>query len=126
MGPEHHTCAFSRRPGKDDQTNNLEGGKQPGGLAKAQASYVMWWPGCRFVLPLLLNCPMRQQRRETIAPCREIFHLLGVGGKQDARLETAAALPAVPNMTGALIAPVLRPFGGDQLITALNAFRSEA
>jgi hypothetical protein len=29
-------------------------------------------------------------------------------------------------MTGALIAPVLRPFGGDQLITALNALHPEA
>jgi hypothetical protein len=36
-----------------------------------------------------------------------------------------ASFPAVPNMTGALIAPVLRPFGGDQLITALNAFHPE-
>ena len=67
-----------------------------------------------------------QQRRETIVPCREIFHLIGVGRKQDERLETAAAFPAVPNMTGALIAPVLRPFGGNQLITALNAFHPEA
>jgi hypothetical protein len=53
-------------------------------------------------------------------------HLLGVGRKQDERLETAAAFPAVPNMTGAPIAPVLGPFGGDQLITALNAFHPEA
>jgi hypothetical protein len=40
--------------------------------------------------------------------------------------ESKSAFPAVPNMTGALIAPVLRPFGGDQLITALNAFHPEA
>jgi hypothetical protein len=53
-------------------------------------------------------------------------HLLGVGRKQDERLETAAAFPTVPNMTGAPIAPVLGPFGGDQLITALNAFHPEA
>jgi hypothetical protein len=83
-------------------------------------------PACRVVLPLLLNRLCDQQRRETIVPCREIFHLIGVGRKQDERLETAAAFPAVPNMTGALIAPVLRPFGGNQLITALNAFHPEA
>ena len=53
-------------------------------------------------------------------------HLLGVGRKQDERLETAAAFPAVPNTTGAPIAPVLGPFVGNQLITALNAFHPEA
>jgi hypothetical protein len=69
---------------------------------------------------------VHQQRRKTIVPCREIFHLLGVGRKQDERPETTAAFPAVPNMTAAPIAPVLGPFGGDQLITALNAFHPEA
>jgi hypothetical protein len=49
----------------------------------------------------------------------------GLGWKQDQRVETATALLAVPNMTGALIAPVLRPFGGDQLTTALNAFHPD-
>ena len=37
---------------------------------------------CRVVLPLLLNCPMRQQRRKTIVPCREIFiYLVSAGNK---------------------------------------------
>jgi hypothetical protein len=54
------------------------------------------------------------------------FSLTCLGRKQDQRVETATAFPAVPNMTGALIAPVLRPVGGDQFITALNAFHPEA
>jgi hypothetical protein len=53
------------------------------------------------------------------------FSLTWSRRKQDQRVETATAFPAVPNMTGALIAPVLGPFGGDQLITALNAFHPE-
>ena len=73
----------------------------------------------------------RQLMNSTGVPVRTSLvsggvHLLGVGRKQDERLETAAAFPAVPNMTGAPIAPVLGPFGGDQLITALNAFHPEA
>lgn len=37
---------------------------------------------CRVVLPLLLNCPMRQQRRKTIVPCREIIiYLVSAGNK---------------------------------------------
>ena len=38
---------------------------------------------CRVVLPLLLNCPMRQQRRKTIVPCREIFIYLVSAGNTD-------------------------------------------
>jgi hypothetical protein len=72
-----------------------------------------------------LELPMDQQRWEIIALVI-IFLLTGLGRKQDQRVETATAFPAVPNVTGALIAPVLRPFGGDQVITALNAFHSEA
>jgi hypothetical protein len=59
----------------DDQTNNLGGGKQPGGLAKAQASYVMWWPGCCFVLPLPLNSSMRPAGDGKISPPVVIFSL---------------------------------------------------
>jgi hypothetical protein len=44
---------------------------------------------------------------------------------QDERLETAAAIQAAPNMTGAPITPVLRPFGSYQLITALNGLYPE-
>ena len=47
------------------------------------------------------------------------------GRVQDERLKTAAAIQAVPNVTDALIAPVLGPFGGYQLITALNALHPE-
>jgi hypothetical protein len=38
--------------------------------------------GRRVVLPLLLNCPMRQQRRKTIVPCREIFIYLASAGNK--------------------------------------------
>jgi len=41
------------------------------------------------------------------------------------RLKTAVAIQAVPNVTDALIAPVLGLFGGYQLITALNALHPE-
>jgi hypothetical protein len=57
---------------------------------------------------------------------RALFSLTWSRQETDQRVETATAFPAVPNMTGALIAPVLRPFGGDQLTTALNAFHPEA
>ena len=47
------------------------------------------------------------------------------GRTQDERLKTAVAIQAAPNMTDALIAAVLGPFGGYQLITALNALHRE-
>jgi hypothetical protein len=47
------------------------------------------------------------------------------GRTQDERLKTAVAIQAAPNMTDALIAAVLGPFGGYQLITALNALHPE-
>jgi hypothetical protein len=71
---ENHACAISRRPGQDDQTSNLEGGKQPDGLAKAQASYVMWWPGCCFVLPFPLNSFMRPAGTGKYRPLSSYFH----------------------------------------------------
>ena len=74
----------------------------------------------------------RQLMNSTGVPVRTSLvsggvHLPGVGGKQDERLETAAAFPAVPNMTGrAYRSSASEPFGGDQLITALSAFHPEA
>jgi hypothetical protein len=47
------------------------------------------------------------------------------GRAHDERFKTAVAIPAVPNVTDALIAPVLGPFGGYQLITALSALHPE-
>jgi hypothetical protein len=82
-------------------------------------------PDSRFVLPLPLNCTMRPAATGNIGLLSSYFSLTWSRRKQDQRVETATAFPAVPNMTGALIAPVLRPFGGDQLITALNAFHPE-
>ena len=93
------------------------GGKQAGDLAKAQATAEGYDQDSRFVLPLPLNCPMRPAAAENIVSCRHIFIDL---------VSSATAFPAVPNMTGALIAPVLRPVGGYQLIAALNAFHPEA
>lgn len=45
---------------------------------------------------------------------------------RDARRESGGAFRAVPNMKRVSIAPILRPFGGDLLTTALNAFYAEA
>jgi hypothetical protein len=51
----------------------------------------------------------------------DLMPFIGCFGRvQDERLKTAVAIQAVPNVTDALIAPVLGPFGGYQLITALN------
>jgi hypothetical protein len=72
------------------------------------------------------NCPMRPAAAGKYRLLSSYFSLTCLGRKQDQRVETATAFPAVPNMTGALIAPVLRPVGGDQFITALNAFHPEA
>ena len=47
------------------------------------------------------------------------------GRVQDERLKTAVAIQAAPYVTDALIATVLGPFGGHQLITALNALHPE-
>jgi hypothetical protein len=61
-----------------------------------------------------------------ISPPVVIFSL--TWSRRETRRETRSSsyISGSTNMTGALIAPVLRPFGGDQLTTALNAFHSEA
>jgi hypothetical protein len=56
----------------------------------------------------------------------DLMPFIGCFGRvQDERLKTAVAIQAVPNVTDALIAPVLGLFGGYQLITALNALHPE-
>ena len=54
-------------------------------------------------------------------PLSGLSPLIGVGRKRDQRLETGAACRAQPNVTSVLVAPVLGPFGRNQLIIALNA-----
>ena len=44
-----------------------------------------------------------------------------MGRKRDDQLEAKVTLPTVPQMTDLPLIPLLRPFGGDQLIVALNA-----
>jgi hypothetical protein len=65
-------------------------------------------------------------RNGKISPPVVIFSL--TWSRRETRRETRSSsyISGSTNMTGALIAPVLRPFGGDQLTTALNAFHSEA
>ena len=59
---------------------------------------------------------------ENFAPYHGIFRHLRV----DDSFETAVAFATTPMMTILLLAPILGPFGGDQLIVALNALRPEA
>jgi hypothetical protein len=51
----------------------------------------------------------------------KIVRCLGV----DDGLETAVAFPTTPNMMDVPLVPILRPFGGDQLMTALTAGNPE-
>jgi hypothetical protein len=44
----------------------------------------------------------------------------------DDGFETIVAFPAAPNMMDLSLIPILGPFGGDQLISALNAVHPEA
>jgi hypothetical protein len=67
-----------------------------------------------------------QHRQVIIVPYHAMLGCLGTGWKQAERLKTAAAFLTVPDMTGATIPPKLRPFRGNQLIVALNAFHSKA
>ena len=69
-----------------------------------------------------VKCLCDQQRRENIVTRLDIFYRLDVGEG----LETAVAFPAAPNMMDLLLISILGPFGGNQLITALNALYSEA
>jgi len=98
------------------------GGKQAGDLAKAQATAQRYDRTLRSPW----NCPMRPAATGKYRLLPSYFSLTWSRRKQDQRVETATAFPAVPNMTSALIAPVLRPFGSDQFISALNAFHPEA
>ena len=74
--------------------------------------------------PQIALCDQRQ--RKNVASCPDIFYRLGVGRKRDERLKTAVASPTVPNMMDLPLIPILGPFGGNQLIAALNALGAEA
>jgi len=62
-----------------------------------------------------------EQRRIDNVPCLDIPHCPGDGRKRDDRLEVEVTFPAVPKMTDLPLIPILRPFGGNQLVTALDA-----
>jgi hypothetical protein len=68
-----------------------------------------------------LNYLKRLIATEKSRPLHVIFHRLCV----DDGFKTAVAFPTAPKMTILMLTPILGPFGGDQLIVALNAGHPE-
>jgi hypothetical protein len=56
-----------------------------------------------------------------VAKLPELVRKAGVGRKRDHRRKTGAAFRAKPNVTGVLVAPILGPYGRNQLSVAVNA-----
>jgi hypothetical protein len=72
--------------------------------------------GLRRISPSCRSCCAKL---ESMAAQRRLR--VGVGRKGDQRRKTGAAFPAVPNVTRVLVAPILGPYGRNQLSIALNA-----
>jgi hypothetical protein len=78
------------------------------------------WTQAKRFLPL--NYIKRLTATGKHRPVVRYFHRLCV----DDGFKTAVAFPTAPKMTILMLTPILGPFGGDQLIVALNAGHPES
>ena len=75
-----------------------------------------------WIWPLPLNLSYAINRDGKICPLLQSFYRFGI----DKCLKTVVAFPTAPNMMDLLLTPILGPFGGNQLLTALDAGHPES